>query len=95
EEARLRTELALAAAPRSPMTLAAAARMRLNLGDVEGALPLIERLDPRQEGQRRAIEIVLGAAWAKTLHERFFAGHPKRASQAALMLRALKRPQES
>lgn len=95
EEARLRTEAALAAAPRSPMTLAAAARMRLNLGDVEGALPLIERLDPKQEGQRRAIEIVLGAPWAKTLHERFFAGHPKRASQAALMLRAMKRPKEA
>lgn len=95
EEARARTELALKTAPSSPMTLAAAARLRLNQGDVDGAWPLIERLDPRHVGQRRALEIVLGAPWAKPLHERFFEGHPARAVQGALMLRALKRPKEA
>lgn len=95
EEARLRTERALATAPAAPMTLSAAAKMRLNHGDQDGAWPLVERLDPRFEGQGRAVDVVLGAPWAKTLHERFFSGHPARSVAGSQRLRALKRPKEA
>jgi hypothetical protein len=95
EEARLRTELALETAPNATMTVVAAAKMRLNSGDELGGLALVERLDPERRGTRDAIDIVISASWARTLHERYFGGHPRRAVEGAQTLRALKRTPEA
>jgi len=95
EEARRLLERALDLWPHEPETLAAAIRERLRAQDERGARALIERLDPldpsdaQEPGDARevrAVALVLGAPWARSLADGYFGAHPRRAITAAWTL---------
>ncbi len=86
EEARAWAERALELAPYSPHTLVTAARLRMAGSAPDEALALLERLDPKAEGDMRAVELALLAPATSQIRERFFGGNPKRARSAVLLL---------
>jgi hypothetical protein len=86
KEARAWAERALELAPFSPHTLVTAARLRLTGQAPDDALVLLDRLDPKSEGDMRAVELALSAPASSQLRERYFGGHPKRTRAAVILL---------
>lgn len=79
---------ALELAPSEPETVEAAVRVALARRDEARAIALVERLARQPRSSAKALELVLGAPWAKELSARFFEKDPQRAIDASVMLAA-------